>query len=391
MKPSFIVANIIRSSCDSHAEVLAARGALEQYYCGTLRATKGVDRSKQRLYARYGLLIYAAARLLPSYYAESARFALCPSFEKRVLKGIQPGDSIIGGLGYLNNCIEKVRDGGGLALLDARNSHTSSFWTIMAEEYARWGYPKPPIYPKHHLRQQRSVALADYFFVPSKFVRNSFIAAGVPAAKLLDLPYPVDLTTFSPPLTKRPEDRPLTLSCAGGCSLRKGTPYLFEALRLIRKEVPSVRLRMTGQLGPHIEPMSRRHGYDKLPIEFHPWLSHPELVKWFHESDVYVLPSLEEGMVRSAAEAMACGLPVVTTTNSGTNDLIVEGKTGSVIPIRDPQAIADAVLDWWEKIRTGQYSAAETVIDTQALGFESFSRRLLNHLRNIGYEFDGET
>jgi alpha-maltose-1-phosphate synthase len=391
MSPSFVVANIIRSPSDPHAEVLSQKNALVRYYCGTRRYTKGIDRRIQRLFPVYGLIAYAAARALHTYYGESTRFALCPSFEKRVLKGIRPGDSLIGGIGYLNHCIEKVHDGGGLALLDARNSHPSSFWTIMAEEYARWGYPKPPIYPMHHLRQQRSVALADYFFVPSKFVRDSFLAAGVPEAKLLDLPYPVDLSTFSPPPSKRSAERPLTLSCAGGCSFRKGTPYLFEALRLIQKEVPSVRLRMTGELGPQIEPLFRKAGYDKLPIEFHPRMSHPELVKWFHESDVYVLPSLEEGMVRSAAEAMACGLPVVTTPHSGTNDLIVEGETGSVVPIRDPQAIADAVLEWWERIRTGQYSASDAAIDTQALGFENFRGQFLKHLRNIGYELEGDS
>ena len=96
-------------------------------------------------------------------------------------------------------------------------------------------------------------------------------------------------------------------------------------------------------------------------------------------------------MVRSAAEAMACGLPVVTTPHSGTNDLIVEGETGSVVPIRDPQAIADAVLEWWERIRTGQYSASDAAIDTQALGFENFRGQFLKHLRNIGYELEGDS
>jgi glycosyltransferase involved in cell wall biosynthesis len=288
----------------------------------------------------------------------------------------------------LNRCIEKVHEGGGLALLDARNSHPSSFWTIMAEEYARWGYDKPPIYPEHHLRQQRSVVLADYFFVPSHFVRDSFINAGVAEEKLLYLPYPVDLHTFSPPHFKRPAQRPLTLSCAGGCSFRKGTPYLFEALRIIQKTVPDVRLKITGDLGPQIKPIFHKCGYDKLKIEFHPWMPHADLAKWFHDSDVYVLPSLEEGMVRSAAEAMACGLPVVTTPNSGINDLIVEGETGSIVPIRDPQAIADAVLSWWKRIQTGQHDAQTASIDAEALGFDNFNKRFLTHLQNIGFEID---
>jgi glycosyltransferase involved in cell wall biosynthesis len=390
MKPSFIIANIIRSPSDPHAQVLCETGALRKYFCGTRNFTKGIPKGLQKLYPLYGMLAYAAYRSLHPYYGESARFALCPSFERRVIKSIQPGDHIIGGIGYLNHCIEKVHETGGLALLDARNSHPSSFWTIMAEEYARWGYPMPPIYPKHHLRQQRSVALADYFFVPSHFVRDSFINAGIPPEKLLYLPYPVELSTFSPPAQARPADRPLTLSCAGGCSFRKGTPYLFEALRIIQREVPDVRLKITGRPGPQIRPLFQKHGYDKLPIEFHARMSHPELVKWLHGSDVYVLPSLEEGMVRSAAEAMACGLPVVTTPHSGINDAIMEDVCGSIVPIREPQAIADAVLKWWDRIRSGEYIAAEAVVNQHALGFETFRTRFLQHLKNVGFEIDLE-
>ncbi len=387
MKPSLIVANILRSPSDPHASVLCQADILKSYICGARNFTKNIKREKQKLYPVYGFLSYLTARSLPTYQGESCRFALCPSFERRVLKSISPGDSILGGLGYLNHCIEKVHEDGGIAILDARNSHPTSFWTIMAEEYARWDCLLPPIYPKHHARQQRSAALADYFLVPSHFVRNSFLNAGVPAEKLLYLPYPVDLSTFSPPKADRPKDRPLTLSCAGGTSFRKGTPYLFEAFRIIRKQIPDARLRITGRLHPQLEAMFIKSGYNHLPIEFCDRMTHPELVKWLHDSDVYVLPSLEEGMVRSAAEAMACGLPVVTTAHSGINDAVVEDVSGTIVPIRDPQAIADAVLKWWDRIQSREYIAADAKVDHDSLGFEKFQSRLLGHLKEIGFDF----
>lgn len=386
MKSSFIIPNIIRSPSDPHAAALSKTGMLKKYFCGTRKYTKEIDHSKQVLHPIYGVLNFAGTKIFGTYRGECIRFALCPSFERRVIRSIQPGDNLIGGIGYLNNCIEKVQQYGGLAILDARNSHPSSFWSLVAEEYARWDVQLPPIYPVHHMRQQRSVMLADYFFVPSMFVMNSFINAGVPKEKLLYLPYPIDLSTFTPPQSPRPSSRPLTISCAGGASLRKGTPYLLEAFRIIRKEVPSARLKFAGNLGEQIEPVASRLGYDKLPIEFTARMSHPMLVRWLHDSDVYVLPSIEEGMVRSVAEAMACGLPVVTTPNSGTNDFIIDEVNGSVVPIRDPQAIADAVLRWWEKIQTGDYIHAEAKIDDEALGSPSFQNRFFDHLEKIGFD-----
>ena len=95
-------------------------------------------------------------------------------------------------------------------------------------------------------------------------------------------------------------------------------------------------------------------------------------------------------MVRSAAEAMACGLPVVTTANSGINDSIEEDVTGSIVPVRDPQAIADAVLKWWDRIRNGEYIAAEAKMKRNELGFDTFRMRFLTHLKNIGYDIDPE-
>jgi glycosyltransferase involved in cell wall biosynthesis len=61
--------------------------------------------------------------------------------------------------------------------------------------------------------------------------------------------------------------------------------------------------------------------------------------------DVLLLPSLVEGRALVQQEAMACGLPVIATRNAGADDLIVDGETGFLVPIRSPAAIA-AKLEW---------------------------------------------
>jgi glycosyltransferase involved in cell wall biosynthesis len=98
---------------------------------------------------------------------------------------------------------------------------------------------------------------------------------------------------------------------------------------------------------------------------------------------VFVLPSLEEGLVRTALEAMACGLPVVLTPHCGADDFVEQGVNGEIVPIRDPAATAEAILKCYEQGRNG--AVAPTVARLhQKLSFETFSRDFITQLTALG-------
>ena len=95
--------------------------------------------------------------------------------------------------------------------------------------------------------------------------------------------------------------------------------------------------------------------------------------------------SLEEGMVRTALEAMACGLQVVLTPNTGTSDFVEPGVNGEIVPIRDAKAAAEAILKCWERAQCGP---APRVGDLrQKLSFETFARDFIVQLRSLGLAF----
>ena len=123
--------------------------------------------------------------------------------------------------------------------------------------------------------------------------------------------------------------------------------------------------------------------YRDLPIEWSGYLSHDQLVGRLQSADIFVLPSLEEGLVRTACEAMACGLPAVLTPNTGANDFVRPGVNGEVVPIRDPQAIADAVLKWAEIILKPGWQP-RVLFDTKPFSFEYFEREFIRQLRERG-------
>lgn len=87
--------------------------------------------------------------------------------------------------------------------------------------------------------------------------------------------------------------------------------------------------------------------------------------------------------MRTALEAMACGLPVIVTPHTGANDLVQPGVNGEVVPIRDPQAIADAVLKWADKIRAPDWQP-RVLVNAELLSFGHFEHEFINQLRALG-------
>ena len=75
-----------------------------------------------------------------------------------------------------------------------------------------------------------------------------------------------------------------------------------------------------------------------------PKVAHHDLPNWYADSDIFMFPTLEDGYAVVLAQAQAGGLPIVTTANCSGPDLIAEGETGWVLPIRDPDAFVERLL-----------------------------------------------
>jgi glycosyltransferase involved in cell wall biosynthesis len=222
----------------------------------------------------------------------------------------------------------------------------------------------------------------DFVLSPSNYVTQSFLTRGFKPEQILKNVYPVNLLLFQPRAAPRPKNQPLTIINTASLSLRKGTPYLLEAFRLVQKKIPDARLLLTRTVQDDIKHVLPR--YADLPIEWSPALPHGQLAARLQSADIYILPSLEEGLARTACEALACGLPAILTPNTGVNDFIQSGVNGEVIPIRDPQAIADAVFKWAEKILSSQWQPG-VLIDTKLFSFEHFASEFIGQLRELGF------
>jgi glycosyltransferase involved in cell wall biosynthesis len=182
-------------------------------------------------------------------------------------------------------------------------------------------------------RFEAELLMADRIFVLSSFQKRTFIEAGVDEEKLVLTPLGVDLKLFRPGPRRRNEE-PFRVIFVGQITQRKGISYLFDAFD--RASIPNSELLLVGRVCGTDRPWSR------LPRVKHiPHVPRWKLPEIYSQADVFVLPSLVEGFPHTALEAMACGLPVIVSENTFGTDVVEDGENGYVVPIRDPDAIAD--------------------------------------------------
>jgi starch synthase len=378
---NFVVATPQRSVCDDYARALERRGLLRLLVLGTRRGTRGVAPVRTRLNPSIGLATYITARFLKPYAAESCRFRLLPWFDRWALRQLKAGDHVISSYGYANRCFEFARASGGKTFVDAGNSHIENFWEVLTQEQRRWNSVQTPVSRYWYERSRAMLAGGvDYILSPSKYVTDSFLARGFRPDQILPNIYPVDLSLFQPADSARPKDRPLTVINTGALSLRKGTPYLLEAFRLIRAQHPSARFLLTRNVREDVAAILGR--YNDLTVDWAPGLPHLQLAERLRQADVFVLPSLEEGLVRTALEAMACGLQVVLTPNTGASDFVESGVNGEIVPIRDPAATAEAVLRCWERSRQGVPAVNPNL--RRQLSFDHFEQNFIAQIDKLG-------
>ncbi len=255
-----------------------------------------------------------------------------------------------------------VQSRGGRYVCDRGSSHIRYQDAIVSEEYRRWGV-QPLISDERTMcRQEAEYAAADAITVPSEFARRSFLEMGVSPEKVVKIPYGVQLSRFLP--TKPPSPDSFDVLFAGAVSLRKGVPYLLQAFQMLK--YPRKRLRIVGAVDPDALQVLQRLGLDN--VEILGSVTQEQLAEYMSSSHVMVLPSIEEGLALVQAQAMACGCPLISSTNTGGEDLFQDGVEGFLVPIRSPEAIHDRLAQLADDRELQKRMSAAALSRVQSLG-----------------------
>ena len=210
--------------------------------------------------------------------------------------------------------------------------------------------------PERNARKDHELAVADHVFVASSFTRSSLLHLGFPEEKISVVPY------GAPPVVatgNKPKTGPFVFLSAGTQSIRKGVHYTLEAWKRIASHNDSVELWLIGQM------LLPERLLSSLPgkIVIRPSVPKAELNEIYARADALVFPSLVEGFGMVITEAMAHGVPVITTPHTAAPELITSGEDGFIVPIRDADALATKMqwcIDNRRKLQEMGVKAADT-------------------------------
>ena len=284
---------------------------------------------------------YKLPEFLKNLY--NPQFFITEVFDKLASRKLEKADIFVGWSSFSLHTLRKAKSMGMKIVLEHGSSHPFYADKILKEEYEKFGLKRKPFqlsHPEIIEKEIKEFEESDYICIPSFFVKKTFLEYGVSENKLIQIPYGVDLSNFRQ-IPKN--DNIFRIIFTGTICIRKGVQYLLQAFKELN--LKNSELVLIGNISDDIKNVLSKYNDLNVKIKYTP---HFELYKEYSQGSIFVLPSIEEGLARVILEAMACGLPVVVTTNTGGEDVVRENIDGFIIPIRDVEKLKEKILYLYE-------------------------------------------
>ena len=322
---------------------LYRHGMLRRLLCGSYRSTEIPDACIRSLGPLSRLL-----RKLAVY--DPGRFRITSFhnvlYDRWVRRNLEPCDIFLSWNGFGLQALRKAKAGGARTAVYRASSHPLEQARLLREEHLRWGQ-------RHESRgaavdrATTEIQEADYVVIPSDFVYQSCLKQGLEPHKLIQIPFGVDVTRFHPPGAP-PAEIPFRVLFVGQLGLRKGAQYLLQAWEKLRWS--DAELWLVGRVQTDFEALLR--SYRHLPgLRLQTHIA--DLAPFLRRGHLFIFPTIEEGSALAVYEAMASGLPVITTPNAGS--LVRDDQDGYIVPIRDVETLAERM----EALRTDAQRRSE--------------------------------
>jgi glycosyltransferase involved in cell wall biosynthesis len=269
------------------------------------------------------------------------------AFDRWVSKKIMNKDSDVF-WGFQGSCMHSLlsaKQSQKITVCELATAHVTEAKNILAEEatlHPEWADTITNlVFPfAYEKRLELEPFLADYAVVASKFSKDSLIQAGMEEEKIHTIPlgFDVDHITYSKKSFDDWNQRPMKILYSGTVTQRKGISYLLEAMYQFSNR--DVELHIIGNADTSLPAFIK----EKSLFHYHGSMAQSELFRAYGNYDLLVLPTLFEGFGLVIVEAMAAGLPVITTSHSIGPDLVEEeAESGTIIPIRSSSEIVNAI------------------------------------------------
>jgi len=300
-------------------------------------------------------LKYSPARFDPGRRA----FLAFDRFDRKVAAALsRKADTFYAFVGAARETFIRARKLGFSTLaLIAANSHVDNVVAQHKKAYSRHPYESSWLNEAHRKKTLREYELADRIYVASRYTEQSFLQRGFPASKLVYKPLAPNprFAEAAKSRIERPnDDGVFRVVCVGSVTVGKGIPVLIEAFSRFNS-MPAELILVGGSSSRGMARYMRKVLHDDPRISIQPGDPLPHLMT----ADVCVHPTWEDGFAYASMEALAAGVPVIVTDQTGMKDFVREGENGFIIPAGD----VDALIDRLEAIaRTGPFACAGKVV-----------------------------
>ncbi len=339
-----------RFSAFDLARALLRRGHQVQVFTNyPARAVEkfGIPRTQVTSFPAHGILSRAAWKLrgrFPALYPEGALHQLFGAWAADVLRR-QAWEVVHPFSGIAQELLER-RQVGTFYLLHRGSAHIRTQAALLRQEEARTGTKQDKPSSWMLAREEREYALADQILTISTFARRTFLECGVAPGRLVCVPLAANPDEFRPDratidvrLARIRRGEPLRVLFVGTLSYRKGMFDLVRVARALPRERFVIRC-----VGPRLAETNAMINSLRDRIEWVPKVPQSELRAQYDWGDIYILPTIEDGFAITLAQARANALPILSTYNCGAPDLIQDGITGWLVPIRSPEKLRERLL-----------------------------------------------
>jgi glycosyltransferase involved in cell wall biosynthesis len=280
----------------------------------------------------------AFARRLQRGSTEAHDYRYAVRFARWASRQLPEADIMQLWTGYALESIAVARGKGALTIALRGSAHIRTQMELLRDEFDRFGLVPPRTDGPLVERECEEYDAADMVNVISTFAMRTFLARGFAASRLILTPLAVDIGEVVSVAPRTPRPGPLRVLFLGNVSLQKGVHYLLDAAHSLGKVAVSVSL--VGGVSSDGKEVLRRLSQAG---EWKGSVSRAQLRHVFAEHDVLVLPSVQDGFGAVICEAMAAGLPVIATENTGAPDVVRNGVDGLIVPARSAPALRDAL------------------------------------------------
>ncbi len=294
-------------------------------------------------------------------------------FDTLTRSRLRQPDILCGYSGFSVLSFRQARQQGISTILLRGSTHISYQKEILEEEYRRYGLKVQPVNQRILERELQEYELADRIVVSSHWVKRTFTERGVLAEKMRVVPEGVHLLDFFPASAPRlEEDRQFRILFAGQTGFRKGVLYLLQAVKELN--LPDCQVWLLGSIEEAIKPFLSK--YEDIFKYFGP-VPRSDLTRYYSGADVFVLPSIEDGWGLVVGEAMACGTPVIVSQNAGSAEMVVEGETGFVVPVREVEILKAKISYLYQNRTKAKEMGQNALVHVRNFGWEQYQQRMM--------------